>query len=417
MATTYSESSIANVGHLKQLVQDVKTRLDTTLKSMSVSGNTVSFFTSTDGSGTAAYTFDFPTEYFLDQAKTTFASSFSWSATTYPNSTNPNLNGKPVLVLAVKGTDGSTTYSFINVASLIDTYTSGNTSTLTISGRTITVKVSAVTNNAITIKSDGLHVDLSGKADKVSSATANDLAALDANGNLVDSGIAKSTVTGYASAINAKAAKVSSATANNLAMLTSAGDLADSGIAKSTVTGYATSIANNTTAIGTKATKLTGSNIVADNLLTMNSSGDLTNSGIAKSTVTGYATSIAAKATKLTGSNIVANNLLSMNSSGDLANSGIAISTVNGKATKVSSATANNLAALTSAGDLADSGIAKTTIAAKIDKLTSATANRIAVFVSGGGLADGGILKSALLTTANVATADEVTAMLTEVFG
>lgn len=326
MATTYSESNIANVGHLKQLVQDVKTRLDTTLKSMSVSGNKVSFFTSTDASGTAAFSFDFPTEYFLDQAKTTFASSFSWSATTYPNSTNPNLNGKPVLVLAVKGTDGTTTYSFINVASLIDTYTSGNTSTLTISGRTITVKVSAATNNAITIKSDGLHVDISGKADKVSSATANDLAALDANGNLVDSGIAKSTVTGYA-------------------------------------------------------------------------------------------TSIAAKATKLTGTNIVANNLLAMNSSGDLANSGIAISTVNGKATKVSSATANNLAALTSAGDLADSGIAKTTIAAKIDKVTSATANRIAVFVSGGGLADGGILKSALLTTANVATADEVTAMLTEVFG
>ena len=417
MATTYSESSIANLGNLKQSLAEVKTRLDTTLKSMSVSGNKVSFFTSTDASGTAAFSFDFPTEYFLDQAKTTFASSFSWSATTYPNSTNPNLNGKPVLVLAVKGTDGSTTYSFINVASLIDTYTSGNTKTLTISGRTITVRVSAVSNNAITIQDDGLHVNITGKADKVSSATANDLAALDANGNLVDSGIAKSTVTGYATSINAKAAKVSNATANNLAMLTSAGDLADSGIAKSTVTGYATTLA-------TKATKLTGSNIVADNLLTMNNSGDLTNSGIAKSTVTGYATSIsnnasaiATKATKLTGTNITANNLLSMNASGDLANSGISITAVNNKATKVSSATANNLAALTSAGDLADSGIAKTTIAAKIDKVTSATANRIAVFVSGGGLADGGILKSALLTTANVATADEVTAMLTEVFG
>ena len=53
---------------------------------------------------------------------------------------------------------------------------------------------------------------------------------------LADSGVAKSTVTGYATTIAGKATKVSSATADHLAALTSAGDLADSGIAKTEIT-------------------------------------------------------------------------------------------------------------------------------------------------------------------------------------
>ena len=44
-------------------------------------------------------------------------------------------------------------------------------------------------NNAITLQNDGLHVDISGKADKVSGATAGNIAGLDANGNLTDSGV------------------------------------------------------------------------------------------------------------------------------------------------------------------------------------------------------------------------------------
>ena len=66
--------------------------------------------------------------------------------------------------------------------------------------------------------------------------------------------------------ITGKAAKVSNATANNLAMLTSAGDLADSGIAKSTV-----------------ATKVTGA--TANNLAALNSSGNIIDAGIAKANV------------------------------------------------------------------------------------------------------------------------------------
>lgn len=305
---SYDVAHVAKLGHVKSLAENVKTRLDETVKFVSVSGNTISFFKTADGSGNAAYTVDFPTEFLLDQTKTTFVSNFAFSTTTYPGATNPSLDGKPVLVLAVKGTDGSVAYSFLNMASLIDTYTvaSGNSAKiLTISGRTITFKVSAVTNNAITVQTDGLHVNISGKADKVTSSTNGNLAGLDANGNLTNSGIAASTVTGYATTIGTKAAKVSSATANNLAMLTSAGDLADSGIAKSTVTGYATTL-------GTKATKV--SSATADHLASLTSSGDLADSGIAK-------TEIAAKIPKVT--TATANRVAAFVSGGTLKDSGI----------------------------------------------------------------------------------------------
>ena len=314
---SYDAEHVAKLGHVKSLAQNIKTRLDTTIKYVSVSGNTISFYKTADGSGTPAYTVNFPTEFFLDQTKTTFVNSFAFSSSTYPGATDPSLNGKPVLVLAVKGTDNTVTYSFLNMATLIDTYTiatGDSAKILTISGRTITFKISAVANNAITAQSDGIHVNISGKADKVSSSVNGNLAGLDANGNLTNSGIAASTVTGYA------------------------------------------------TSIAAKASKITGTSITADNLLVMNSSGDIANSGIAKSTVTGYATTIATKATKLTGSNIVADNLLVMNSSGDLANSGIAKSTIAAKVDKVTSATANRIAVFVSGGGIADGGILKTAL-------------------------------------------------------
>lgn len=165
----YDSSHLITLGQYEELATQVKTEIETAIAAL-------------------------PVEKFLDQTKTAFVSSFSFSASTYPGATNPNLDGKPVMVLAVKGNDGSTSYSFLNMATLVDTYTSGNTKTLSISGYKITLKVSAVANNAITIQSDGLHVDTSGKADKVSNATANNLAALNSSGNLIDSGIAKSSV-------------------------------------------------------------------------------------------------------------------------------------------------------------------------------------------------------------------------------
>ena len=137
----------------------------------------------------------------LDQAKTAFVPKFAWSAETYPGSTDPKLEGKPVMVLAVKGSDGSVNYSFMGMAALVDTYKAkvegkDASTTVTISGYEVDVKVniSQDEGNALEARADGLYVpkpsavDLSGKADKVKSAVAGNFAGLDAGGNLTDSG-------------------------------------------------------------------------------------------------------------------------------------------------------------------------------------------------------------------------------------
>ena len=69
--------------------------------------------------------------------------------------------------------------------------------------------------------------DISGKADKVENATNNNFAALDANGNLKDSGKKTSD---FVTDVSGKADKVSSATDGNLAGLDTNGNLTDSGI-------------------------------------------------------------------------------------------------------------------------------------------------------------------------------------------
>ena len=79
----------------------VQAAANAAIKSLGVDGNTVNFYTSTDKSGTAAFTVDFPTEMFLAQTKTEFVPSFAFSETTYPGATDPKLEGKPVMVLAV----------------------------------------------------------------------------------------------------------------------------------------------------------------------------------------------------------------------------------------------------------------------------------------------------------------------------
>ena len=67
--------------------------------------------------------------------------------------------------------------------------------------------------------------DFSGFATKVSGASNGDLAGLDANGNLTDSGVAASNVM----------RKVASATAGNVATLNASGEAQDSGVALSNV--------------------------------------------------------------------------------------------------------------------------------------------------------------------------------------
>lgn len=177
----YDVNKLATVGQLKSLAQAAKTAI----------GNAIA---------------DLPGEMFLDQLGTKFVPSFAFNAATYPGATNPSLEGKPVLVLAVKGVDNTDpsdsskqtiSYSFLDMAALVDDYTAkagDSAKILTIAGREIEIKISAVANNAITVQQDGLHVNISTKADKVSGATADNVPALDANGNITDSGIAKGNI-------------------------------------------------------------------------------------------------------------------------------------------------------------------------------------------------------------------------------
>ena len=198
----FDTNNLVKLGALQTLAQRTKTELDvldgkidTALKSLSVSGNTVSFFTSTDASGTAAYTFDFPEEIFLDQLQTKFVQNFAFSTATYPGATNPNLDGKPVFVLAVKGdkeTNPTLTFSFINLEGLIKTYSAQNAG-ISIAGDSIGVQLSAQAGNILSIANDGLLAEM-----KVDGAVQGNFAIFGASGAIVDSGF---TVAGD-SAIN-----------------------------------------------------------------------------------------------------------------------------------------------------------------------------------------------------------------------
>lgn len=144
-------------------IDEIATAGGEALKGVKSDGNTIQFYTDQAMEGAATFTIDLPEEYFLDQTKTVFVENFTWSEETYPGSTNPELDGKPVLVLAVKSQDGSeVTYSFINLEKMIDVYTGGQTQTATIavSGNeiTATVRVSATAGNQIVTNEDGLFV-------------------------------------------------------------------------------------------------------------------------------------------------------------------------------------------------------------------------------------------------------------------
>lgn len=227
MANDYEVKNLNNLGQLKKLAaraqaEIAKAATDATnaLKSATYANNTLSLFRTADHSGTAAFTFSLPEEMFLDQTKTAFVAPFTWSAETYPGSTNPNLDGKPVMVLAVKGDGTSVTYSFLDMQALVDTY-SANDASVVVSGYKINVQIDDTAGNALTlVAGKGLRVDISSKADKVQNATNGNLAGLDASGNLTNSGIAGADVV----------TKIASPTANNLIKQDANGKIADAGI-------------------------------------------------------------------------------------------------------------------------------------------------------------------------------------------
>ena len=90
----------------------------------------------------------------------------------------------------------------------------------------IPTKTSDLTNDSGFLTS---HQDVSGKADKVSSPTSGNFAALDANGNLTDSGKKAADFLTSHQDITGKADKVSGATNGNFAALDANGNLKDSG--------------------------------------------------------------------------------------------------------------------------------------------------------------------------------------------
>ncbi len=194
---SYDTSDFVRVSNLKVFAEQVNNKITTVnenadkgFKALEVVDNVVYFYNSTDTTTTPVASFSFPEEIFLDQAKTTIVENFSFSTSIYPGAVNPNLDGKPVLVLAIKGDNAinpTLKYSFLSLDKLLKAYSAGDES-ITLDDYTIKVKISEEAGNALVLKNDGLYVDISGKMNKATGTTAGHIATFDSNGNVIDSG-------------------------------------------------------------------------------------------------------------------------------------------------------------------------------------------------------------------------------------
>lgn len=160
--------------YITKILTELKTWIDTgkniAIKKVLFKNNALLFFKNPEAVDTdePQYKIDLPVERFLDQTQTVLVPKFAWTEALYPNSANPNLEGKPVFVLAVKGianADNGTdtiTYSFLNMETIIKQYqVSSDTSTInlvldedtnTFSG---SVNVSGDANNSLSVGTDG----------------------------------------------------------------------------------------------------------------------------------------------------------------------------------------------------------------------------------------------------------------------
>ena len=198
----YDPEKVAQLKHIGSLASAINTTINTLdgkkFGDAAIADGKLKFFAKV-GDTTAIKELDLPEEIFLDQMQTNFVQNFVFSAATYPGATNPNLDGKPVLVLAVKGdkaTNPTLTYSFVNLEKLIDTYTAGNAG-ISISGYSIAVNVSTVTGNVLELKEDGLFASAN-----VAGATQGNIAIFGASGAIVDSGSKFATDAEVAELIN-----------------------------------------------------------------------------------------------------------------------------------------------------------------------------------------------------------------------
>lgn len=203
----YNAQDIPRLSGIKSMLARITQKIETldqsgtSIKAVTSNGNSLRFYNTTDTTTTPTYTIDLPAEMFLDAATTSFVPNFAFSSSTYPGATNPNLEGKAVMVLGVKtkSNDGQTqsvSYSFIDVSKLSDIYTAKDT-TIEISGYQVKVKLSALANNAITVQNDGLHVDISNKIDKVTTATQGNFVSWGTAGAVLDSGSRLATDTEF----------------------------------------------------------------------------------------------------------------------------------------------------------------------------------------------------------------------------
>lgn len=196
----YDVNHLVTLGELKSAAQVFKVESDKAIKSISVSGRTISFFTTENAAGTALATVDIPKDLFLDQARTQFVQNFTFNAATYPGAVNPSLEGKPVFVLAVRGStdpangtvNDTVSYSFLDVSALVDTYTvkaGDSEKVLVIAGYEVEFKISATAGNILTANSDGLYA-----TNRLASFTQGNVVTSDVNGAPQDGGIPATTI-------------------------------------------------------------------------------------------------------------------------------------------------------------------------------------------------------------------------------
>ena len=141
--------------------------------------------------GNVVKIFNIPEEIFVKQLGTQPVRNFIWSDALYPNSTNPNLDGKFVITIHVTGDNANNPYEdwyFINLQDLIDVYVPADMS-IAVVNNSISAGISSVAGNQLTKAVDGLLVAHDNtKADKVSNATNGNIVLFDASGNIADSG-------------------------------------------------------------------------------------------------------------------------------------------------------------------------------------------------------------------------------------
>ena len=163
-----SDKYYVDEDYISEILILLKAWIDTdkniAIKKVLYKNNSLLFFKNPNATGedTPEYKIDMPVEKFLDQTKTTLVQDFAWNETDYPDTENPNLDGNPVLILAVKGNDDSISYSFLNMKYLLNLYqASEEISTVAIAidvdSNTISgsVNISSDSNNNLSVGSDG----------------------------------------------------------------------------------------------------------------------------------------------------------------------------------------------------------------------------------------------------------------------